>query len=1565
MQNNQQYNDDYVSINDISKPITESDHKNRQNPSQNSKRQQQQFNKSLTANYKITPSALKKHKMIKDRVNYHLNKSSDYNQKNNNPNPLIGGLNSDFGIIYSDESMLDYKDESQISPDRDQGRSQNLHRIAEINNNSNLHSSLNDSPELQQRIANNQNATNLLNLQAKVIGRNADIVIRTNNNTQQQFQQNELGNNLNTDEDFQKSVDSMPPLRQVVMTAYQNNRYDGQMNLQQLQNQRRQANSKLESSQGTVLMKNLENQSLINAGETTNAASYYESSHHFVMSKSVDKTSSFVNTKKQQQNLIKKYKQSEKEILHPYDSQQEEVTSVKPNQVIQKKQHLSQATLNKIMGKQARSTSRSFFTRRPKTVQQMIDLNSNSTFQNQKTKQLDPLNVKDRKYSTNLDYLENNLDQEKQIHNQTFDPHTFNQLNNPNGVLTNSLFKNNPQAATQFSTFKDALNNQLESQSLLQQSFQSAQGNEKAQQQILNQKLMKKQIELIRQRLDTREFEFQNKYGLNQESEKVFNYDKKEMHKEMIQIYEEALKDFFQKILKKQPMHQQIIDRCFQGIKQSYLKLQNHSEIEFHQQSLEIKKYQQEIEQLKKQNIIIQHQLDSEQEYLKNMFEKTKQEGLSQMVTEWEGMKSLADQLNESNFMSNKFLKRQSTTNVNGGQSNRAANFNSDIQELVNSEEGKQFLNDYSGVIIQLKDLYGMMRGNVFYDKQGDFNIDIKSELVVGKIENEMQEKFKTVQSATAMKVLKRFYKKIEYKDQATSIDEDPVEVERQRLERIIDHMRNDKDNDLKKIQQLQINIEQMQKSHNTVQVQYRETKSMLSQKTDECEQKEGEIKDLRGQFKYQNDQISKFQDQVKELMFKCDDYEQRLDMYKESMVFLENKHKKRKGKMVLLKSTQKTHNEQVNTLETQITELQTQIKQFEKQADPERKRIKLVKKPIFDTAGNQIGEGLVEQVITMRTDDSLGYLQSMQNSNIQRSEIGDDEEINEEDEFDEDDEDSNFSLDSEEMAQLEALLKEKGFDQPINDEHAEEHKKRMSQWFQRMNKGSMIEDSDEQEKVKQALALQFKNQIRMSRRVKIQEQKEQRKSNKAQNKKRNKESVSRRDQDEDQEDEEENKSQHLRVSSKQDQQRKTSPKPQSRASKKPSLKIDKTKMDPSQSNSPAKQTKSSVKVDTKASLNKNQVSSKQVSKQSISQKTPQIKNKSKNLKDEEDSTQQIETFDDAPNEQVRSKMQLNQPSVSNLQDPQQNDTTEPLHDYLQQSNTQNSMQKQVSRNTILHKKKESTFEDSQQNVNGSMNGGSSIMQYNESPREPRVQIMHRSKDDISNDYEMQTSNNERLNQANGDSQIQQISGMHDKSDSTLMNKSKKSLGQQSNKLAFNITKTYQRFYREKASKSIEERSYFVIYWSKRSRSQSLYQSRLPPQHTSAYLAYNSKHIQTDLAGDVVRKPNAQGLSGETIQTQTEDFMFPMDEELKQKVMNLIGGRLSKYGDTYDKGSSFFTKANQIIDEIEDRFFIDIDQSTMSKKEYYQLRAANGLQDPRYKQFKPVLKTVKNTNNKQ
>ena len=89
-----------------------------------------------------------------------------------------------------------------------------------------------------------------------------------------------------------------------------------------------------------------------------------------------------------------------------------------------------------------------------------------------------------------------------------------------------------------------------------------------------------------------------------------------------------------------------------------------------------------------------------------------------------------------------------------------------------------------------------------------------------------------------------------------------------------------------------------------------------------------------------------------------------------------------------------------------------------------------MVKKPIFDAAGNQIGEGLVEQIVTMRTDESFPNLQSMQNSVI----------------LDPGDDLSELSMTSQEKAQFELFLKEQG----TADVHIskDEYQQKIRQWL-------------------------------------------------------------------------------------------------------------------------------------------------------------------------------------------------------------------------------------------------------------------------------------------------------------------------------------------------------------------------------------------------------------------------------------------------------------------------------------------------------------------------------------
>ncbi len=81
--------------------------------------------------------------------------------------------------------------------------------------------------------------------------------------------------------------------------------------------------------------------------------------------------------------------------------------------------------------------------------------------------------------------------------------------------------------------------------------------------------------------------------------------------------------------------------------------------------------------------------------------------------------------------------------------------------------------NDYSGVAVQLTDLYQYMhKKGSMNDKYGEYHVDIRTD--VDAFEQDMQGKFRGVQFATAKRVLSKFYRKITQVDQETHMDEDP-----------------------------------------------------------------------------------------------------------------------------------------------------------------------------------------------------------------------------------------------------------------------------------------------------------------------------------------------------------------------------------------------------------------------------------------------------------------------------------------------------------------------------------------------------------------------------------------------------------------------------------------------------------------------------------------------------------------------------------------------------------------------------------------------------------------------
>jgi chromosome segregation ATPase len=65
--------------------------------------------------------------------------------------------------------------------------------------------------------------------------------------------------------------------------------------------------------------------------------------------------------------------------------------------------------------------------------------------------------------------------------------------------------------------------------------------------------------------------------------------------------------------------------------------------------------------------------------------------------------------------------------------------------------------------------------------------------------------------------------------------------------------------------------------------------------------------------------------------MYKCDDYESRLDMYKESMQVMDRKHQNRRIQKSRLKQEKSELSEKVQVLEMEKENLASQLRRFER----------------------------------------------------------------------------------------------------------------------------------------------------------------------------------------------------------------------------------------------------------------------------------------------------------------------------------------------------------------------------------------------------------------------------------------------------------------------------------------------------------------------------------------------------------------------------------------------------------------------------------------------------------
>ena len=110
-------------------------------------------------------------------------------------------------------------------------------------------------------------------------------------------------------------------------------------------------------------------------------------------------------------------------------------------------------------------------------------------------------------------------------------------------------------------------------------------------------------------------------------------------------------------------------------------------------------------------------------------------------------------------------------------------------------------------------------------NRVGDTQVNLSTDGIVDRIERDINCKFRDVQSATACKVLRRFYKRIQVADQGTEMEEDLGKVERARLESIIQHLKSERDDDYYRLTVILKDKEEMSKRLSVLLIQVREMK--------------------------------------------------------------------------------------------------------------------------------------------------------------------------------------------------------------------------------------------------------------------------------------------------------------------------------------------------------------------------------------------------------------------------------------------------------------------------------------------------------------------------------------------------------------------------------------------------------------------------------------------------------------------------------------------------------------------------------------------------------------------
>ncbi|TNV84631.1 hypothetical protein FGO68_gene2407 [Halteria grandinella] len=392
------------------------------------------------------------------------------------------------------------------------------------------------------------------------------------------------------------------------------------------------------------------------------------------------------------------------------------------------------------------------------------------------------------------------------------------------------------------------------------------------------------------------------------------------------EIYMKALYTLANKVFQKNARVKEIVEMIYIGLSSAIEKEKiNNDQITF-TLSKQVQQLEQKLQDLNVANQQLETKISKEKNYLDTLFFHISKSKLQ--VDDFENSKSIATLIQE--------------------------------QGISQDQE------EYSGLSFFLNDIYSELKHDDLMNSHlSQANILSGVNGVIQDVQSDLISKVRGVQNATALKVLSRFYKKIDTQDSSTQVEVDHVELERARLQRLVDKAQEARAEDKGKIEQLEQTVQSNNKQLSTVFTQLREKQQESSNLEDALQKEEAKLKVALTEMRNSRDEAARYESQKRELQDSLSEVEAKLS----NQIATNNKVQQQYNQLISENRQMEVENIQLQRVKKQLLETVNQLEQKVNEKKNQKKIPLLVRRPIYDEMKKSLGEAYIEEMITMRSD--------------------------------------------------------------------------------------------------------------------------------------------------------------------------------------------------------------------------------------------------------------------------------------------------------------------------------------------------------------------------------------------------------------------------------------------------------------------------------------------------------------------------------------------------------------------------------------------------------------------